>query len=69
MNSKKNFDEGNYKRAVECLQELPAALIGRLIKSDEILTTQGKKALRDTLRERRRCKVECKRNVDTNKTA
>lgn len=54
MNSGKNFDEGNYKRAVECLQELPTALIRRLIKSDEILTTQGKKALRDTLRERRK---------------
>lgn len=53
MNSRKNFDEGNYKRAVECLQELPTALIRRLIKSDEILTTQGKKALRDTLRKRR----------------
>ena len=54
MNSRKNFDEGNYKRAVECLQELPTALIRRLIKSDEILTTQGKKALRDTLRKRRK---------------
>lgn len=54
MDSRKNFDEGNYKRAVECLQELPTALIRRLIKSDEILTTQGKKALRDTLRERRK---------------
>ena len=58
MNSGKNFDEGNYKRAVECLQELPTALIRRLIKSDEILTTQGKKALRDTLRERRKNKIE-----------
>lgn len=58
MNSRKNFDEGNYKRAVECLQELPTALIRRLIKSDEILTTQGKKALRDTLRERRKNKIK-----------
>ena len=69
MNSNKNYDYGNYKRAMECLQELPTAFIRRLIKSDEILTTQGKKALHDTLRERRRGKVECKRNVDTNKTA
>ncbi len=58
MNSRKNFDEENYKRAVECLQELPTALIRRLIKSDEILTTQGKKALRDTLRERRKNKIK-----------
>lgn len=53
MNSNKNYDYGNYKRAMECLQELPTAFIRRLIKSDEILTTQGKKALRDTLRKRR----------------
>lgn len=53
MKEKKSYDYGNYKRAMECLQELPTALIRRLIKSDEILTTQGKKALRDTLRERR----------------
>lgn len=54
MKEKKSYDYGNYKRAMECLQELPTALIRRLIKSNEILTTQGKKALRDTLRERRK---------------